>query len=135
MGDTLIEILDENPENQECVICLDTIIDKKNIWICPQCNIKIHKCCVKKLLKKECPHCRFIFTENINNSLSEYSSDITLSNIANNQIIIINSYIRYRALILCIVLFSFLCCIPLCLLAIPIFLIEQNKYLNFSSYD
>jgi len=124
MSDVLIEIVDENPEMHECIICFDPIMDKKQQWMCPQCNIKIHKICVKNLQKKECPHCRFIFKEVVNSSLSESSSYITLNNVTSN--------IRYRALIICIIVSMFICIVPPCLLFLPAFFIEQYHYLNLS---
>ena len=124
MSDVLIEIDGENPEYQECIICYELIYGNKEIWICPQCNINIHKTCVENLQKKECPHCRLVFKEVVNSSLSESSSYITLDNLTSN--------IRYRALIICIIVSMFICIVPPCLLFLPIFFIEQYHYLNLT---
>ena len=57
-------------EENECVICLETLNDNKEIL---RCNHELHKECKNKLIgskcpsKNKCPICRLSFEERVNN--------------------------------------------------------------------
>ena len=54
--------------NNECIICLDEIKQTNDIWLCPQCNIEIHKTCYDNYVRHRCPHCRYKINTNNNQS-------------------------------------------------------------------
>ncbi len=135
MSDVLIEIADENSESVECIVCYELISNNKEIWICPQCNIKIHKTCIKNLQKKECPHCRYKLTEEENNSLREVSPYRSLNNIGTRrQMRRLEYYTSIRPLMLCIAIFLCAFSVAGCLmLLMPIILDNRLRYLNLTN--
>ena len=134
MDDTLIEI---SQENIECVVCLDSINSENPIWVCPQCNIKIHEICIKNLKKEECPHCRYNFTETIEETLTEIPSYRRIRIRQGNRIESI-CYIcvsnRITILWLAIILFAS-SIVGCCVLLIPTILSGRVLYNNFSKYE
>ena len=46
-------------DNNDCIICFDEIKRTDSIWVCPRCNIEIHKNCFDIYNNNICPHCRY----------------------------------------------------------------------------
>ena len=61
----IIDSMDTNTTH--CIICLQTIDDKRPLWDCPRCNVHIHVECLATWLstnsrKNTCPHCKYKIT-------------------------------------------------------------------------
>ena len=104
---------------EDCIICLQSMNINQEIWVCPQCNIKIHQNCIylwlsdKNYQQKKCPHCKF------NIILPEYDNTILENRICNLN------FSLNRDTASCFIVFI-LSIISLCVLIYFLHLISKN---------